>query len=421
MHSQLLTPRLVMRPLQRHPELVVVLAGVAAALHVGKISPAIPVLREALGVSLLQAGFLLSLVQFAGMLFGLIAGLVADGIGLRRSMVVGLVVLSMASAAGAVAEQPGALLVLRACEGFGFLLAVMPGPGLIRRMVPVARLPSALGMWGTYMPLGTALALASGPLVIGHVGWQGWWLAMAGLSMAMAAWVALAIGPDHPAVPLAAQVRRTPPASAWAARAGRTLGAPGPWLVALCFALYSGQWLAVIGFLPAVVAQAGRFGSAAAALLALAALVNVIGNLASGRLLQRGVPARRLLACGFGTMAVGAVLVFADFVGGGSLDGGVAMLRYLGVLLFSMVGGLIPGTLFSMAVQLAPDEGSVSTTVGWMQQLSALGQFLGPPLVAWIAARAGGWQWTWLATGGCCLLGLVVAQQIHTQLNHAAR
>lgn len=410
---------MLMRLLQRHPEMVVVLAGVSAALHVGKLSPAIPVLREALGVSLLQAGFLLSLVQFAGMLFGLLAGLVADGIGLRRSMLLGLVVLSIASGLGALAEQPGALLLLRACEGFGFLLTVMPGPGLIRRIVPAARLPSALGMWGTYMPLGTALALASGPLVIGQVGWQGWWLAMAGLSMAMAAWVAQAVGPDAAMPPGAAQVRSKPTAAApatWTLRVRRTLSAPGPWLVALCFALYSGQWLAVIGFLPSVAAQAGRFGSAAAVLLALAALVNVVGNVASGRLLQRGVPARRLLACGFASMALGAVLAFADVGWGGSVDG-VAALRYFGVLLFSMVGGLIPGTLFSLAVHLAPDEGSVSTTVGWMQQLSALGQFLGPPLVAWIAASAGGWQWTWLATGSCSLLGLIVAQHIHRQLN----
>ena len=76
-------------------------------------------------------------------------------------------------------------------------------------------------------------------------------------------------------------------------------------------------------------------------------------------------------------------------------------------------------TLFSLAVRLAPDEASVSTTVGWMQQLSALGQFLGPPLVAWVAAAAGGWHWTWVATGSCCLLGLVVAQRIHRQLVHA--
>ncbi len=405
---------------QRHPELVVILAGVSAALHVGKLSPAIPVLREALGLSLLQSGFLLSLVQLAGMLFGLLAGLAADGMGLKRSMLSGLAVLSIAGALGAVAERPGTLLLLRACEGFGFLLTVMPAPGLIRRLTPAGHMQSALGMWGAYMPLGTAIALASGPLAIGHAGWRGWWLLMAGLTLAMMAWVALAIGPDRASAVVVPRV--SPKAVAggvtWTLRVRRTLTTRGPWLVALCFALYSGQWLAVIGFLPSVVAQSGPFGSATTTLLALAALVNVAGNVASGRLLQRGVPARSLLAGGYIAMAIGAMVAFADIDWGRPPDT-VAAIRYLGVLLFSMVGGLIPGTLFSLAVRLAPDESSVSTTVGWMQQLSAMGQFLGPPLVAWIAYSAGGWQWTWVATGICSLLGLFLAQRIHRQLIHA--
>ncbi|MEZ5701768.1 MAG: hypothetical protein R3E42_07100 [Burkholderiaceae bacterium] len=36
---------------------VVLAVGVSAALHIGKLPVAIPVLREALGVSLVQAGF----------------------------------------------------------------------------------------------------------------------------------------------------------------------------------------------------------------------------------------------------------------------------------------------------------------------------------------------------------------------------
>ena len=405
--------------MRRHPEWVVVLAGVSAALHMGKMSPAIPVLREALGVSLLQAGFLLSLVQFAGMLLGLLAGLAADGIGLRRSMLTGLLVLSIAGALGALAEQPRTLLLLRACEGFGFLLAVTPAPGLIRRLAPAGQLPWALGLWGTYMPMGTAIALLAGPAVIDAVGWRNWWLLLAAVTTAMTIGVAALIDPD-PARQrtLADGQPRGSPQVTWHMRVRRTLSSRGPWLVALCFALYSGQWLAVVGFLPSVVAQAGRGGSVSASLLALVALVNVVGNLASGRLLQRGASPWQLLAGGFIAMTLGAVLAFAD-LGWNQASGAVALTRYLGVLLFSMVGGLIPGTLFSMAVQLAPDESSVSTTVGWMQQLSALGQFLGPPLVAWIAASAGGWQWTWVATGGCSLLGLVMARLIQRQLHHA--
>ena len=92
------------------PALLVVLGGVSAALHVGKLPPALPVLREALGVTLLQAGFLLSLVQLAGMTLGLAVGLAADGLGLKRTMVAGLVILSAGEPAGRLGAHARTLM-----------------------------------------------------------------------------------------------------------------------------------------------------------------------------------------------------------------------------------------------------------------------------------------------------------------------
>lgn len=147
-------------------------AGVCAALHVGKLPPAIATLREALGMSLVEAGFLLSLVQAAGMAAGIAFGVLADAIGLRRSMLAGLALLAASSALGAVAPGVPMLLALRAAEGFGFLMVVLPAPGLMRRLVDAQRLPRMLGLWGTYMPLGAALGLLAGPLWITNFGWR---------------------------------------------------------------------------------------------------------------------------------------------------------------------------------------------------------------------------------------------------------
>lgn len=385
------------------PALLVVLAGVAAALHVGKLAPALPVLSVELGVTLVQAGFLLSLVQLAGMTLGVAAGLAADGLGLKRTMTGGLALLSLASLAGGWARDPYSLMALRAAEGAGFLLAAMPAPSLIRRLVEPSRMNRMLGLWGAYMPLGTAAALLLGPLVIAASGWHGWWWLLALVSAGMATWLWIAL----PADPRHAPGDEIVPAG-WQSRLRQTLSAPGPWLVALTFAAYSSQWLAVIGFLPTMYAQAGLPTALAGAATALAAAVNMAGNVASGRLLQRGVPAEWLLYLGFAAMGVGAFLAFGPLAHAlGPPSAGAV--RYGAVLLFSSVGGLIPGTLFSLAVRLAPAERTVSTTVGWMQQCSSLGQFAGPPLVGWVAARAGSWHWSWLVTGGCTLAGIVLA------------
>lgn len=386
------------------PALLIVLGGVTAALHVGKLPTALPVLRDAMGVTLVQAGFLLSLVQLAGMTLGLAVGLAADSWGLKRTTIAGLLVVSVASLLGGWAQTPGTLMLLRAMEGLGFLLTSMPAPGLLRRLVEPARMNVALGLWGAYMPFGTAVALLFGPLVMAHGGWQGWWWLLAMPSGVMAVWLWLRL-PADPARPASNGAMRV---EGWLQRLRQTLCAPGPWLVALSFAVYSAQWLAVIGFLPTVYAQGGLAPAAAGAATALAALVNMVGNIASGRLLQQGMRPRSLLYLGFSSMGLGAFLAFASIWS--AVDANLAFgARYAAVLMFSMVGGLVPGTLFSLAVSLAPNERTVSTTVGWMQQWSSLGQFVGPPLVAWVASRVGGWQWSWLVTGGCAVAGLLLA------------
>lgn len=382
----------------RNPRLqaaLIVGVGVVCAMHVGKLPVAIPSLRNDLGLTLVEAGFLLSVVQVAGMLGGLAIGLLADRLGPQRVMQVGLCLLAAGSAAGAVASHVTQLMWSRGLEGAGFLLAVLPAPALLRRSLADPVIVSrSLGWWGAYMPLGTAMALLLGGAVIGVTGWRGLWMALSFMSLcsAWALW-------RH--VPASGGAGVT---EGFGARLKRTLRAAGPWLTALAFFLYSGQWLAVVGFLPTVYADAGVSTVTAGWLTALAAGINMTGNIAAGRLLARGCSPGLLLGAGYGSMALGAMGAFG-------LEGCPAI-QYIGVLLFSALGGLIPGTLFALSVQLAPSEQTVSTSVGWMQQWSSLGQFAGPPAVAALAVSAGGWQNTWWITGMCSVLGLLLASAL---------
>ncbi|MDX9970001.1 MAG: MFS transporter [Hydrogenophaga sp.] len=371
---------------------IVVMIGVASAMHVGKLPVAIPALQQSLGLSLVEAGFLLSMVQVAGMLIGLFIGLLADRAGPRRVMLGGLVLLALSSAAGAASTSVRALLWSRAGEGLGFLLAVLPAPALLREVVRQPKtLSRALGWWGAYMPAGAASAMLLGAWVIGWVGWRGLWVLLGLLSAVCAGvlWCCIRVGPAGHAV------------SGFGVRLLRTLRSPGPWLAALGFFLYSVQWLAVVGFLPTIYQDAGFSIGVVGGLSALAAGINMSGNIAAGRLLARGAVPGLVLVVGYVAMGLGAALAFGLT--------GQPLWQYAGVLLFSSFGGLIPGTLFGLSVSLAPSQDTVSTTVGWMQQWSSLGQFVGPPVVAALAVWAGGWHQTWIATGVCALAGVGLA------------
>src|SRR5574343_615777 len=209
-----------MKPSRSGAAWLVVAAGGVAALQVGKLPPALPALQADLGLTLVQSGFLLSMVQLAGL-----------------TLAVFMVLLALASGAGGVSTSVSVLLVCRALEGMGLLLVALPAPALIRRLVLPRQLAGMLGVWGAYMPTGTALALLVGPLFIPVWGWPAWWWLFAAVSLAMALWIARAIPAD-------------PPAAGGQGSAGmlqrlrRTLGARGRWLVALSLGLYSCQGLA---------------------------------------------------------------------------------------------------------------------------------------------------------------------------------
>ena len=381
------------------PAVLVVLAGIVAAMHVGKVAPAIPILRAQLDVSLVQAGWLLSLSQMAGMLTAVFVGMFADGFGLRRSVLWGLVLLGLLSGLAGLTTSAPQLLLMRAIEGAAILMIIVPAPALLRSLVDPDRLSTAMGFWGTFMPTGTATALLLGPVLMAHFGWATWWETLGAIALLMA----LLFNMGVPRVAVAVAGARPPAANLQRLRlVWRT---PQVWRVALAFACYSGQWLVIIGFLPTLLQTGGMSAGLAGTIAAIASAVNIVGNIAGGRLLQKGVPSQRVLGIAFATMAAGAFVVF------GTPSDTPLIVKLVAVLMFSGVGGMIPGSLFSLAVRAAPTEDTASTALGWTTQMSLLGQFSMPPIAAALATAHGSWGLTWVVTVSLSLIGILLTRQ----------
>ena len=389
------------------PAVLVVLAGIVAAMHVGKVAPAIPILRAQLDVSLVQAGWLLSLSQMAGMLTAVFVGMFADGFGLRRSVLWGLVLLGLLSGLAGLTTSAPQLLLMRAIEGAAILMVIVPAPALLRSLVAPDRLSTAMGFWGTFMPTGTATAMLLGPALMAHFGWATWWETLGAIALLMA--LLFNMGVPRVAVAVAVAVAGARPPAANLQRLRLVWRTPQVWRVALAFACYSGQWLVIIGFLPTLLQTGGMSAGLAGTIAAIASAVNIVGNIAGGRLLQKGVPSQRVLGIAFATMAAGAFVVF------GTPSDTPLIVKLVAVLMFSGVGGMIPGSLFSLAVRAAPTEDTASTALGWTTQMSMLGQFSMPPVAAALASGYGNWSLTWIATGALSLMGiyLTFARKAH--------
>lgn len=380
---------------QRHwgAVLAIVGAGVVAALQVGKVIIAAPLLRKDMGLDLASIGTLTAVFSILGMVGGIAAGGVIARFGARRMLILGLAATAAGTAVGALAPGYGVLLGSRVIEGLGFLMITVAGPAALQRIVTGGRRDFAFALWSCYMPAGMAIAmLASQAFDDWHAYW---WCAGIAAGAALASIVVLA-----PPTPRGA-------ALSWHGLRQDTvdtMGAAGPMLLALSFTLYSLMFFALFTFLPVLLMeQLGLTLAAAGLYSAIASAANVVGNLGAGVLLARGWRRSTLIACASAVMAAVSLLIF-----GSALP---AMTTFLLCVLFSAVGGLIPATLLGTAPLVAPRPALTAASVGLVMQGSNLGQVIGPVAVGGAIDRFG-WTSASFIVAAAGLAGMAVAWRL---------
>ena len=394
--------------------IVVLVAGVIAAGHVWKVPAALDFIRTDLNMDLVAGGTLLGIVQAAGMIGGLMMALWAEMIGLRNGILVGLAFLALGSVAGAFAPNTEILLLTRTAEGVGFMMVTMIAPQLIRQVTRGKTINLAMGFWGAYQGLALLLAVLATAAAMTVMDWRAWWLIFAAITVIPVPWL-LKWVPADVKVP---GTRRSEAFRAAISRMKVTVKTSPPWIAGLAFACYTMMWGAIIGFMPTVLQEEGYSVATAGVIGAIMGGVNILGAMASGPLLERGVPLRALLIPTFIVMGTMAFIAF-----GLELP---LLWRIVAVIIFSATGSLIPASLLRLSVELAPEGGSTSTVVGLMQQIFNGGTFLGPIIMALLAQMTSGWDATWWFTTGAAVLGILLSltfreERLGVKLSHARK
>ena len=372
---------------------VMIASGVAASLHVGKVPPALPALREELDLGLVAAGWVASIFNLIGATIGIASGLAADRIGARRVLAAGLVLLTAGSVWGAAVDSGAALLATRVLSGLGLVTVAVAAPGIIVAVAPPRDHELALGAWSIYMPAGMVIAMLSAPLVLPWGGWRGLWLLHAGLTVLV---LVVVLAATKGVFARAGPPRRI---------SADALRLPGPWLLAAAFGCYTVQFFAVTTWMPTFLVEShGSTREAAALAGALVVAANILGCLAGAWLLHRDVARWKLLAIAFLVMTPCAVGAFSAVLS--------PALTIALAAIFSAVGGLLPAAVLAGTAAHAPTRDHVATVNGFVVQGSHVGVVVGPPVFAVFVASFGGWEQGWMLMTALGIAGLGVTAAI---------
>ncbi|SMP11007.1 MFS transporter [Shimia sagamensis] len=148
------------------PVVVIWLAGVGAAGQFAKISVTFDHVGNAYPEAGARLGFALSILGLAGIFLGVVAGVLATKIGMRRTLIGGLGLSAAVSFVQALGLSFDAFLLSRVIEGLAHLAIVVAAPTLIAKVSPPEKRAFSLTLWGTFFGVAFALfAWVGRPLV----------------------------------------------------------------------------------------------------------------------------------------------------------------------------------------------------------------------------------------------------------------
>jgi MFS family permease len=371
-------------------------AGIIAASHIGKLPPALPQIGTELEAGLILSGWIASMISTIGFALGLVAGALADRLGQRRVMILGLMTLTVGSLLGTFAQSSTMLLAARFIEGLGYTATTITGAAIIARATIDQDRKWALGVWAAYMPIGFACMMMFAALILDSFGWRVLWGVSATLTLI---WTLIVL--QSTATWQLSQIRAVNTDSILG-NVKRCLSKGGAVLVALCFGVYASQHISMMNWLPTYMLEVYDVSTLIAATVpALVLAFNAVGSFVAARAMGRGCPIWLLLSIGASGMAVTEIGIFSG-VFPDSIRLGLAFL-------FGICGGLIPAAALAAAPIYAPTPALIGTMGGLMVMGTNTGQLFGPPALAAAREAAGNWDSTiWLLLS-LAIAGIVMA------------
>jgi MFS family permease len=354
---------------------VVYFASIVAPFIQFKIPPIMPYLMAEFKIDLTQAGLLMSSIALVGLLLALPTSIFLQRFGPKITFLVSLGLMALGAAVGAFSSTFPMLLGSRVIEGMGIGLMGIIAPATIAMWFPPERRGIPMGIWATWVPVGSVLIYNIAPTMIASFGWQSiWWLG-AGFAVLMMVICALLIKQPQVRDEVDQRTEETSGSGLRHALANRDI-----WLLALEFGCMSFAMMGVATYYPTFLTEVRGYPLGQAAFIAsLGTLVILFSAPAAGYLADRLGSLRLVFALPF--LGAAVLFLFPFKVTGWQ----IAMV----MILLGLIIGAIPTATFAATpeVMRRPEWAGLGLAILLIGQ--SVGQLLGPIFFGGMVQRSG--------------------------------
>ena len=117
-------------------------------------------------------GTLMSAIAVIGVVLAFPAAFIARRMGLKNVILLSVACLGAGSAVGGLTSDLNVLMASRLLEGVGIGLIGVAAPSCVTIWFPERKRGLALGIWATWVPVGSVVAFNSAPAIAGALGYQ---------------------------------------------------------------------------------------------------------------------------------------------------------------------------------------------------------------------------------------------------------
>ena len=357
---------------------IVLLASVAASLNQFKVPPVLPLLMDAFQLRAAEAGLLMSIFAFTGLLLAIPAGFIFQKWGYRKTGLIASASIIGGATMGALTRNFETLLISRFIEGAGMSLMSVVAPAIIAIWFAPEVRGRAMGVWAVWVPLGSTVMFMIAPLLARQWGWQGaWWFGtLYALSVGVLYFLFIR-GSEQGGIPR--------PAVSHQGLAGRDLAGVfrnrDLWLISFLFCCFNFTFIGFVTWVPTFLHEIrGRSLANASLAVSLITLVTMLSTPLAGWISDR-IGSRKWI-CIIPMVLLMLLYPISFYVRGEGIIGfGIAL---------GFIAGFVPTGVFSAGIEVVGDERLGGMAMAIIQIGQNAGMLLGPLVLGWMIESGGG-------------------------------